>query len=161
MWKEKGSAQTGPFLRAAAQGAALVQSLFHGGGNLCEERGLGGIHRVPAGLQLCVFQFIPPCQWPQEWAAAHAGSEQQRLAKSRSCWSYSRGKHLTAVVSWSWSAGKRRKVVPERRGENAVLVLSGSHRALRLQTSAIRVYPVPHRVGGDVCYPKHLPLPRY
>lgn len=130
VWKEKGSAQTGPFLRAlqaAAQGAALVQSLFHGGGNFCEERGLGGTHRVPAGLQLCVFWFIPPCRWPQEWAAAHAGSEQQRLAKSRSSWSYSRGKHLTAVVSWTWSAGKRGKVLPGRRGENAVSVLSGSH----------------------------------
>lgn len=82
---------------------------------------------MPAGLQLRVFQFIPPCRWPQERAAAHAGSEQQRLAKSRSCWSYSRGKHLTAVVSWAWSAGKRGKVLPGRRGENAVPVLLGSH----------------------------------
>lgn len=102
------------------------------------------MHRVPAGLQLCVFEFIPLCQWPQEWAAVGSGSGQQRLAKSRSSWSYSRGKHLTAVVSWTWSAGKGGKVLAGRRGENAVRVLSGSHRALRLQISAIRAYPVLH-----------------
>lgn len=80
--------------------------------------------QLQAGLQLRVFQFIPPWQRPQEWAAV--GSGQQRLAKSRSSWSYSRGKHLTAVVSWTWPAGKRGKVLPGRRGENAVLVPSVS-----------------------------------
>lgn len=134
-----------------------------GEGTALGKEGLEGYTecQLQAGLQLCVFQFIPPWQRPQEWAAAGVGSGQQRLAKSRSSWSYSRGKHLTAVVSWTWSAGKRGKVFPGRRGENAVLVPSGSHRALGLQSGAIRVYPVPCCVGVDICYPGHLPFPRY
>lgn len=117
---------------------ASVQSLFPAAGSCVRERALGGKHGMPAAGKTSAVRF--PVYFSlaessglsrKRAAAGRVGSGlgQQCLGESRSSWSYSRGKHLTAVASRPRAAGKGRegKVLPGRRGEKAGLAPSGCH----------------------------------